>query len=304
MTKSRRSSRSSARAVRDLVALLGLGLLVFCGCTTSTAPTYTTRDIANTYEKIIRDEYKTNAHARLVGKTLWVYLPVDKLFDKTSGKDPNDLIKERFEVQENKASLSDGLLSVEYLVKPIIPEREKDQGYKLNKDALDKITDAMEVMRRIIFSLDPKMRDEVQFYVLLAADVSNGLELSETIYYKDMIKVMYRLISPGEYHHRVPMKSGLLPEAIGNRTGQGIDFPELGFDSFICQQIEHRIGLKFQKPEVKQGIDMDKEIEKVVLETLRIYGFQDFRVGELTNLFTNGRMHVDPDDALKATIIR
>jgi hypothetical protein len=169
-------------------------------------------------------------------------------------------------------------------------------GYKLNKKAMEKINHAWDVMRRVVFSMDRKERDEVKFYVLLAADTSNGLQIQETIYYLDLIKVLYRAISPGEYHHRVAVKSGLRPELIGDAEGKNIKFFDVKFRDFVCNQIEHRVGLKFQKPEVAQSADLDKEIKKSVLEVLSIYSFTDFSVAELTNLMTNGRCHLDAAD--------
>jgi hypothetical protein len=292
MTRSRQSSRSSAKTVLSSLFLLGF----LAGCTSSFAPTYSKKDLDTAIDNILKQEYKTEAHARLVGKTLWVYVPVENLFEKTSGNDPKDKIKEKFDVQDNESGLRDGLLSVSYLVKPIIPEREKDPGYKLNKKAMEKVNNAWEVMRRVLFSMDRRDRDSVQFYVLIAADTANGLELRETIYYQDMIKVLYRLISPGEYHHRVPIKTGIRPEIIGDKAGKSVKYSNIAFYDFICSQIEHRIGLKFQKPEVEWGVDMDKEIRKVVIDTLKIYGYYDFRVAELTNLLTNSRIHIDPGD--------
>lgn len=292
MTKLRRFSSRSANYVLSFVLLL----ILSAGCTTSTTPTYTKAGLDTTIERILKEEYQTEARARLVGGTIWIYVPVENLFEKTTGKDPDDKVKERFDVQENESLLRDELLSVSYLVKPIVPEREKDQGYKLNKKAMEKINHAWEVMRRIAFSMKPAERDEIKFYVLMAGDVINGFELRETIYYKDLIKVLYRAISPGEYHHRVAVKSGIRPEIIGDTKGERINFTEMKMEAFLCSQIEHRIGLKFQKPEVEQNADIDREIRKIVVETLKIYEFSNFRVAELTNLLTNANIHVDSGD--------
>jgi hypothetical protein len=300
MMRSKPFSMSSARSVLKFFFLL----ICAAGCSTSTVSTYTTRDLDTTFEKILKEEYAMDSHAVLVGKTFWAYLPIENLFEKTSGNDPKDKIKERFDIQVNESAFKGGLLSVDYLVKPVIPEQEKDQGYKLNKKAMEKINNGWEVMRRVIFSMDRVQRDEVQFYILMAADINNGLELRETIYYKDMIKVLYRVISPGEYHHRVPVKSGLAPEVIGNKTGKNIKFTDIGFNEFLCRQIEHRIGLKFQKPEVEQSADMDTEIRKIVIETLRTYMFADFQAGELTNLLTNGKTLVGQGDVRDLKPIR
>lgn len=292
MTRLRRFSKSSAK--RALSLLLPLALAA--GCTISGSPTYVKKDIDKTVEKILRQEYQMQATSRLVGSTLWIYIPVKDLFEKTKGNDPDDKIKERFELLENESILREGLLRVSYLVKPVVPEREKDQGYKINKKALEKINNAWEVLRRVAFSMDRRERDQIQFYILMGADTVNGLEIRETIYYKDLIKVMYRVISPGEYHHRVVVDSGLRSEVIGDTEGKSVNFIDVKFKDFLCKQIEHRVGLKFQKPEVEQTADTDKEIKKAVLETLRAYEFNDFSAAEMTNLLTNAKQRLEACD--------
>lgn len=296
MTKSKRSLMSLAKNVLKLVLLLSL--IVSAGCTTSFTPTYTKRDLDKTVEKIFKDEYSMDAFARVTGRTMWVYIPIDELFTKTSGKDPNDLVKERFKVDASQSSFSDGLLNVDYQIKPLIPERSEDPGYKLNKDVMKKLNNAWDVTRRVIFSMSPHEREDVRFYVLIAADTIGGLEVRETIYYKDMIKVMYRVISPGEYHNRVPVTSGLRPEIVGDRTGANQNYHDIVFSEFLSSQIEHRIRSRFGKPDMPVGADIDKEIEKIVIATLKIYELPEFKQAELNNLLTEVKKHFDQGDLM------
>ena len=281
MTKSRPSLRNSARSARKLV--VACLCVCLCGCSAVATPTYTKDKIEKTFQKLMRQEYSADCRVKLVGGTLWVYVPVQDLFEKS---EKPEKVKEKFEIQENKSALRSGVLHVSYLVRPI-PEQEKLQEYGFNKKEMEKINHAWEVLRRIVFSMDRAERDQIQFYCIIGADVKNGLQLSETIYYKDMLKVLYRFISPDEYHHRIIVDTKLSPAIIGDRLGLSVDYRDIAMSQFLCDQIEHRVNMKFQKPEVSHSADVDKEVIKTIIDTLRIYEFDNFRSAELFNLFTN-----------------
>lgn len=55
-------------------------------------------------------------------------------------------------------------------------------------------------------------------------------------------------------------------------------------------QIKHRIKLKFQKPEVDKNIDIDKEILKIIIYTIKTYDLRNFREVQLDNLVTENRV--------------
>ena len=71
---------------------------------------------------------------------------------------------------------------------------------------------------------------------------------------------------------------------------------------FLMEQIKQRIKYKFQKPEVEKNADIDKEIAKIVVNTLKIYGFKDFDVIELYNAQTKNRVILNKAAALEAPI--
>jgi hypothetical protein len=65
-------------------------------------------------------------------------------------------------------------------------------------------------------------------------------------------------------------------------------------EDFIAAQIRHRIKLKFQKPEVSGDyVDIDKEIIKIAVYTIKTYNFKDLSVVELNNLFTNNKLELN-----------
>ena len=174
----------------------------------------------------------------------------------------------------------------------IIPEDASLLEYKLSPDFIKKINAVQNVLRRVIFSLDKKSSREPKFICLVAADIQIGFELREIFYYLDFQKIsyQYQLISWNEYEHRVIQTTEIVQEAIGDSEGSYIDYKDIALEDFIAAQIKQRIELKFQKPEVEQNADIDKEVEKIAAYTLKAYGIKDFSAVEFSNLLTNNKI--------------
>jgi len=282
MMRSRPSLRNLARTGLNLFIITCLIL----GCSSSTKPTYLKENIERAIQDICKNEYGIDVKAKLVGQTLWIYTPVEDMLAKS---DKPEKYLERFSIEDNRAAFKDGILKLEYLIKAI-PEKEKSQEYKYNKAVLEKINNVWKALRRVMFSMEHLKKGEPQFFSLVFADIKNGFETSEIFYYLDLKKVSYEFISWGEYQHRTIDETNISPDIIGDKEGLHLDYRDITLDEFIALQINHRIKLKFQKPEVDKNADIDKEILKVVTYTLKTYGFRDFTAAELNNLLTQNRI--------------
>ena len=277
--KSRPSSKNSA----------SIGLLSLClwsslilGCSSSTSPTFIKEDIPSSIESICKKEYDIDVRARLVGKTLWLYLPVEDMFEKS---DKPEKFTEKFSIENDSVKFSAGSLKVEYLIQAV-PDKEKQQEYKYNKDVLEKNQKLWRALRRVIFSMGSS-GEEPEFFVTVTADVKNGFETKEVFYILDLKKVSYEFISWTEYQHRAISDMDISHEIIADTDGNHLDYKDMTLEEFLGMQIQQRIKLKFQKPEVEKGADIDKEVMKIVAYTFNTYGFKDFSSVELSNLATN-----------------
>jgi hypothetical protein len=260
---------------------------ILSGCTSSTCPTYPKERIDRAIEDISKEEYGIDVKVRLMGSTLWIYLPIPEGILEKSDK-PQKII-ERFLLQENRTEIRRGTLTARYLIKPI-PEEEKSQDMKYNKTAFEKINNVWKVLRRVIFSMEGAEQNSPKFFSIIIADTKNGFLIKETFYYLDFKKVSYGIISWGEYQHRAIQETDISPDIIGDMDGDSIQYNEILFENFILQQIQYRIRLKFQKPEAEKNADIDKEILKIIRHTLNIYGFKDFSVLEIDNLLTGKKI--------------
>ena len=267
-------------------AKLGLNICVFIfaclGCSTSFAPTYSKSEVEKAIPRILNAEYKEDVAVKLAGSTLWIYLPLEDIFEKA--EKPEKFL-EKFSIEQNSVKFRGDQLRSNYLIKTV-PEKEKIQEYIFSKKAQEKISNAIQVLRRVILSMHRKERDEMKFFILVAADIKNGLELTETIYSQDLIKVTYGFISPDEYRHRVSINSEMNLSAVADKAGRHLEYKDMTLREFISRQIVHRITLKFQKPEVEQNADVDKEVARIISETLNIYRVRNVSGAWLDNLFT------------------
>jgi hypothetical protein len=285
MMKLRLFSRNLARAARD--SLIVISLLVCFGCTSSTAPTFLTEDIDQAIKHICKKEYKLDLQVKLIGQTVWIYMPVENLFEKS---DKAEKYKELFEIEQNSNTFDTGYstLKVHYAIKPI-PEQEKIQKYKYNKKVMEQINNVWTVIRRVMFSIDRSHKNAPQFFCIVTSDIKNGFEIKELFYVRDMKKVSYDLISMGEYLHRVIQGSAISEAIIGDTEGIHLQYKDYTIEEFVAEQIAHRIKLKFQKPEVDKNADIDKEIAKLVVSTIKTYELRDFNSVEITNILTQNK---------------
>jgi intein/homing endonuclease len=138
--------------------------------------------------------------------------------------------------------------------------------------------------------MKPQKSGGVEFFSVVMADIKNGFVVREIYYFLDIKKVSYGLISYTEFQHRTVQDTQVAPEVIGDKAGITINYRNITMPDFIASQILNRIRLKFQKPEVKQNADVDKEVEKIVAVTVKTYDFKDFSEAELNNLISNKRL--------------
>ncbi|MBM3254874.1 MAG: hypothetical protein FJZ08_01050 [Candidatus Omnitrophica bacterium] len=269
-------------------------LLLFTGCSSSTSPTYFTKDIAVAIQNICKNEYDVDVETKLVGQTLWIYLPVENMFTKS---DKPEKYSEIFAVDYAQGEFKEGLFKMEYLVRPI-PETMRQQGYKYDKAVSEKVNSVWKVLRRVIFSTDHSKDGAPKFFYMVTADIKNGFEIQELFYSLDLKKVSYGFISWSEYQHRSIQETKLSPFIIGDNKGLHLDYRDISMEEFLSRQISHRIKLKFQKAEVEKNADIDKEIYKIIAHTLKIYKFNGFTAVELSNLLTRDKAILNKADVL------
>ena len=286
MTKLKRSLKNLARAG----LLLKFTIILTCffsGCTSSTCPTYLKENIASSIVDLCRNEYKINVTSKLVGETLWIYFPVEDFF---IADDKPEKYTEKFAIEEAKGEFAFGAFRVDYKISSVPEGQEITPKIKYNREIQQKMGQVLNVLRRVIFSLDCRKEKEPKFYCMVTADIKTGMELRELIYYSDLKKVSYGLISLEEYYHRVVNETNAAVEILNDLEGTHLKYKDWAMEEFITSQIQQRIRLAFEREIKEKKIDIDKEILKIAVSTIKIYDFKDFSALDLNNLITNARV--------------
>ena len=276
------SSKSLAKTALKVLPFI----LFLSACTSSTAPSFLKEDIAGAVKDISKKEYKLDISTKLIGRTLWVYMPLEDIVSKPAK--PEKYI-ERFLLEDKKNSLNERVLRVNYLIKPT-PEKEKQQEMALDKSVNEKIFNLLQVIRRVLFSAGNSKEDRPLFFCIVTADIKNGFEIKQIFHLMDLKKLSYGFISQTEYQHRIVQDSAISAQIIGDKEGNHLDYHNITLEEFIADQIQNRIRLKFQKPEVERNADIDKEVLKIIAYTLNTYGFKDFTLAEILNQATGSRV--------------
>ena len=235
---------------------------------------------------ICKKEYKLDVLTKLVGSTLWVYMPLEDIISKPTKPEK---YTERFTLEDKKNFFDAKILKINYFVKATA-EKEKEQEVSIDKSVNEKIFNLLQVIRRVLFSMDNSSINNPTFFCIVTADTKNGFEIKQIFYFLDLKKLSYGFISQTEYQHRIVQDTAISAEIIGDKTGSHLDYREITLDEFIADQIQNRIRLKFQKPEVEINADIDKEVLKIIVYTLNTYGFKDFTMVEMMNLASGAKM--------------
>jgi hypothetical protein len=238
-------------------------------------------DIPRAVKDICKKEYQLNIITKLTGRTLWVYMPLENIVVKSPYPEK---YTERFLVEDKRNQFNEKVLKINYMIKPV-PETEKQQEMSLDKSVNTKIFNVLQVIRRVLFSMDNRQgKDNPIFFCIVTADIANGFELKQIFHCLDLKKISYGFISQTEYQHRIVQETEVSSQIIGDKEGQHLIYHDVTLEDFLADQIQNRIRIKFQKPEVEKNVDIDREVMKVVSLTLNTYAFKDFTLVEMSNL--------------------
>ena len=285
MMKSKLSSKNLAKAGLKILPFV----LFLSACNSSITPSFLRENISTAVKDICKKEYKLDLSAKLADQTLWIYLPLENIV--TRPEKPDKYI-ERFLVEDKKNTLSEGILRVNYSIKPVA-EKEVQQEMSLDKSVNEKIFNVLQVIRRVLFSTGSSKINNPLFFCIVTADIKNGFEIKQIFYLSDLKKLSYGFISQTEYQHRIVQDTTVSALIIGDASGAHLDYQNITLEDFITSQIQNRIRIKFQRPEVEKNADIDKEVLKIVSYTVDIYNFRNFTFLEMSNLLNTRKISLN-----------
>ena len=140
-------------------------------CLNGCSATYKGETLEEAVKDVCRKDYGVeDVQVKVIGKTLGVYLPLERLFSSNL---------EAFNSEDPEASFED--------------------LFKFNEEAMERVEDVLFSISRVILSTNR----QIDFYVLKAVETkSSGIELVLTGYVQDMKYVRFWNISVNEYRKR------------------------------------------------------------------------------------------------------
>lgn len=229
--------------------------------------------------RICKDEYNWDVNTKFIGNTLWIYLPYKK-----------DIL--RFEAsrftQINKCAVGyidgdfiDGQFYFEYEVIPLSKSRE-DKG--VTNSLVEEARENLHNLNNVIFRVYFNAQQQPEFYVIVMADIKNGVEVIQTIYNEDLKKGYSYVFSMEEFSRRILQDIQGSLSIINDTTGRHLNYKQMELSQFLTKQIVQRIQLESLAFNSKLCNVPEEEIAKIISYCLGSYEFGGFSRVILKNL--------------------
>ena len=226
-----------------------------------------------------------DVNTKFLGKTLWIYLPYQKNIFK--------FVANRFAQISKcmtvylKGDFSEQKFYFEYQAMSLL-KSEKDKGYTYA--LADEINEDFQYLLNVINRVYFNAKEQPEFYVIVMADISNGVEFIYTIYNDDLKKAYNNAIASEEYNKRILRDIRGNLRIINDMIGRHLTYQEINFSQFLTEQIAQRIRYEFAGADFQVCKMPEEEILKIFSYVLRTYEFQDFQKITLKNLSTGAQI--------------
>ncbi|MBF0595409.1 MAG: hypothetical protein HQL22_10655 [Candidatus Omnitrophica bacterium] len=271
---------------RYVLSLLILGLIFGAGC----APKdklYTPSEAEKKLAAFCLKEGETTIFTRIVGKTLWVYIPFDEpLFTvkPLSSNEPREKKKSplgllylggQFDEQKN--------FSFEYDIVPDVISADKLTYTTSYNEKISKKRQLMyTALQESVFNMTPK--DSPDFVVIVIAELKTGVGIKSTLYLSDLKQYMTQAIPAEEYSLREWNLIFGSDDLANDRQGRSLAYEDVDWKDFLVEQIKRRINFIVTQSDFPPKSDPDKAFATAAADTLRYYPFTDYQGVYLYNM--------------------
>ena len=141
------------------------------------------------------------------------------------------------------------------------------------------------------------MKDIPDFFVIIEADITNGLEARVLINLEDLKRAYVDQSFHGEYAKRVisDQPTGN-KNIIGDKEGNYIDYKDITWPEFLAKQMIFRINFKYQRSSFPPSDDTLMELLTIAADTVAAYDFTDFTSIKLEDLNARTTQSISQDD--------
>ncbi|MFH1338711.1 MAG: hypothetical protein ABIH40_02565 [Candidatus Omnitrophota bacterium] len=260
--------------------LLFFSVLIY-GCGLNKNEELYSKDVAERkFIQICREEYNWDVKTKLIdNNTLWIYIPYQgDIFQLKANRFAQT---SRCAVSSLKGEFSNGIFYFEYQITPLLkPQEDKGYTYGLTEEAGEDFRSLLNVIYRVYFNTE----QQPEFYVIVMADITNGVELSYIIFNEDL-KKFYNTVLPGEEQYKRILQDirGELT-IINDEEGRHLTYQGINLAQFLAEQIVQRIRIKFFGADSGLCRTPEEDISKIISYVMYTYQFQDYLKVNLKNL--------------------
>ncbi len=271
-------------------------LSILGGCAAPPAPSRKLSDAEKKLIEICKNEYKFDVVLKSLDNTVWIYLPKTESFldlkANEKGAQSSSEPKESVSIKFLDGNFTDRTFKLEYDIGPV-KTYAKDYGFstqfneQYQKDQRNILTAVYRAFSDLRVS-DPNAPTDVKapnFFIIVIADITKGIEARIIFYFKDLLRGMSDPLFQEEYTKRFISDYPSGNQAIiGDKEGTHLNVEELTWPNFLIKQILYRIQYKYQRSAFPPSAETEMEVLKVIKETLEAYQFEDFNTVELRDL--------------------
>lgn len=228
--------------------------------------------------------------------TTWIYVPLQKelvqLAATPEGPKESKTSEERPAVKYLHSAYENQRFIVSYDIRP-------DKTYAQSQGTkLDYVPLYHQISRQIMTAISQAYFDAAgapSFFVVVIADVINGVEIENIFYLEDLKRyMMFENIPQEEFVKRSLYEIKGKAAWAGDTEGRHLAYSEITMPEFLARQITSRVNFKYQKSSFPPSNDARGEILNIAAETLKNYNFTDFNYVELRDLNTGLTETVSP----------
>lgn len=282
-----RLKRYLKNSVKSLLLIVSLSSY-FIGCSIEKQEKKTTTAVEEKLINIFKENYKLDISTNLIGKTFWVYIPMEHdvlILDRASTLF-NKERTQRFNVRYISGTYESKIFDFQFYIdqNPELPKMNdvfEGVTYDLTEKAAQININAHHYLEEIAWGYP----EQIDFFVLVIADIKRGIEYSQTINALDLKKFSAGSLLAEEYSKRAISNIKGHQEIANNKDGSYLKYTDITLTDFIIKQVINRIRMDIPTKEITS---LAADMNKIILETLwnaaKNYDFADFFMVKISNM--------------------
>lgn len=202
------------------------------------------------------------------------------------------------------------------------------EGKIFDEEIMEKLRNISNTIGRVLVNSDKTP----EFFVLLASDINIGIDYMVVANVLDIKKSYADFLPWTELNRRYVFKFGMVPQAVGDDSGEHFQPYDIKLPFFLAEQISQRIANRFQEEDLRKYFEIQKstgvfdnntfvfeylikkvsepkekikpikEILNIITYCIKTYEFKDFSGVQITDLITGDKLLLSNKEIWTGTI--